>query len=168
MPEDITKTNLWGYLEGGLKDLLLQSRDLAAAEKIRMETGGAKYHDYAFVVFPAAKAYEGFLKKLFLDMKLINKGQYFSDHFRIGRAMSPSLPKRYRIGWVYGRLINSCQGETLPLRIWEVWKRARNRTFHYFPQHVQCVSFEEAASFVEEIMAVMEEALAGCGVKVSS
>ena len=56
----------WSYLEEDLQELLKESflimnilkgmgADLPGAEQ--------KFHDYSFVVFPAAKAYEGFLKK---------------------------------------------------------------------------------------------------------
>lgn len=153
-----------GYIDGGMRDLLQESFDLVEIEKKRVQDGSPKYHDYGFVVFPAAKAYEGFLKKLFLDMGLISKQQYQSDHFRIGRALSPSLPKRYRIGWVYGKLVNYCQGETLPIEMWETWKRARNRVFHFFPQHQECVSLAEAERLISDITQIMDKSLLGCGI----
>lgn len=159
--EDIKLTNWWKYVDSGMAELMEQSFTLL--DKFQ-EVNSPKQHDYSFIVFPAAKAYEGFLKKLFLDLKLINRQQFYGDHFRIGRAMSPTLPKRYRIGWVYGKLAAYCGGEELPVRMWEVWKRARNRVFHYFPQHFQCLNYEEAKVLVTAIADMMEEALAGCKV----
>lgn len=56
----------WEYLEEDLRELLLQSSLLIeTAEKWEKELpdGKEQFHDYSFVVFPAAKAYEGFLKK---------------------------------------------------------------------------------------------------------
>ena len=75
-----------GYMDSVMKDLMQESFDLLALEKKRLVDGLPAYHDYGFVVFASAKAYEGFLKKLFLDMGLITKQQFESDHFRIGRA----------------------------------------------------------------------------------
>ena len=151
-----------GYIDEAMKDLLQESFDLIEVEKKRLISGNLSYHDYGFVVFPAAKAYEGFLKELFLDLKLITRQQYQSDHFRIGRAMSPSLPKRYRVGWVYGKLVEFCQGDSLPLQMWETWKRARNRVFHFFPQHQESISLQDAENLVSEITQVMDKCLLGC------
>jgi hypothetical protein len=78
--------------------------------------------------------------------------------------LSPTLPKRYQSGWVYGKLINYCQGEELPMAMWEAWKKARNRTFHFFPQHEGLVSLEEAKLLVDEIARMMERVLQGCKV----
>jgi hypothetical protein len=163
---EFENTNWWQYLDEKMRELVAQSFELMERETRRVEEFSEKlYHDYAFVVFPAAKAYEGFLKKVFLDMGLISPQQYNSDHFRIGRALSPTLPKRYRSGWVYGKLIDSCQGEELPQAMWQVWKKGRNRTFHFFPQHEGLVSLDEARSLVWEITQMMGKVLAGCRVK---
>lgn len=143
-----------------MQEMMRQSFDLLDQESAANE----KYDDYSFVVFPAAKAYEGFLKKLFLDLGLINRQQYNSDHFRVGRALSPSLPKRYRSGWVYGRLIKMCGGEEIPSEMWEVWKKGRNRTFHFFPHRLGNINLAEAKLIVEEIAIMMEKALDGCRV----
>lgn len=153
----------WNYSGEMVRDLMGQS--LTLLHRFEVEDGGANYHDYSFIVFPAAKAYEGFLKKLFWEMGLITKQQYFGEHFRIGRALSPTLPKRYRHGWVFDKLIRSCEGEALPNKMWETWKRARNKIFHFFPDHNDFVSLSEARSLVEEIMTTMEEALVGCKVE---
>jgi hypothetical protein len=159
--ENIENANWWKYLDSSMQELMSQSLKMTEREEARAAMGET-YQDYAFVVFPAAKAYEGFLKKLFLDMGLITKQQYNSDHFRIGRALSPSLPKRYRSGWVYGRLAGVCGGEELPLEMWEVWKKGRNRTFHFFPHRLGNISLAEAKLIVEEIGLMMEKALVGC------
>ncbi len=146
-------------MDESMRDLVEESFTLLEREE-RLQ---GELHDYSFVVFPMAKAYEGFLKKLLLDMKLIDKRQYYGEHFRIGRALNPSLPKRYRAGWVYGRLVESCQGnEELPLFLWEVWKRARNRIFHFFPDHHEFISLEEAREMIEKLAEGMERALEGC------
>lgn len=160
--EDFTQTGWWKYCDDPLRDLMTESHQLLTLAKIRDASGEPPYKDYSFVIFPAAKAYEGFLKKLFLDMGLISQNQYFGEHFRIGRALSPTLPKRYRAGWVYGKLTEYCRGEKLPMRMWDVWKRARNRVFHYFPDKQEAVSLKSAEELVTEITQIMEESLSGC------
>lgn len=147
-----------------MQELMTQSFTLLEWESER--EGEYRFKDYSYIVFPAAKAYEGFLKKLFLDMGLISRQQYNSDHFRIGRALSPSLPKRYRSGWVFGRLAGYCGGEALPEQMWEVWKKGRNRTFHFFPHLSGNISLVEAKLIVEEIALMMEKALLGCRPRV--
>jgi len=159
---DFENTNWGGYLDQKMRELVTQSFALLEMEEGRGEE--KKFHDYSFVVFPAAKAYEGFLKKVFLDMRLITPQQYYSDHFRIGRALSPTLPVRYRSGWVFGRLIENCRGDSLPLQMWEVWKKCRNRTFHYFPQHEGLISLPEARELLSEITVMMDRTLSGCRV----
>jgi hypothetical protein len=162
---DYQNTNWWKYIDDSLQDLMKQGFDLLEAERNRLKNPNEKpYHDYAYIVFPAAKAYEGFLKKAFLDLKLLNAREYFSDHFRIGRAMSPTLPKSYRSGWVFGRLAKYCGGDMLPMEMWEVWKRARNRTFHFFPQHRECINLEEAGILVRDIVEIMDKILVGCNI----
>ncbi|KUK79482.1 MAG: hypothetical protein XD95_0351, partial [Microgenomates bacterium 39_7] len=52
--------------------------------------------DYSFIVFPMSKAYEGFLKKLFFDMKLISQETYEGHRFRIGRALNPDVSPNQR------------------------------------------------------------------------
>lgn len=161
--QDFRDTSWWRFLDETMRELMSQSYKMIEREEARATMGEA-YTDYAFVVFPAAKAYEGFLKKLFLDLGVINKLQFNSDHFRIGRSLSPTLPKRYRAGWVYGKLANFCGGEDLPMEMWEVWKKGRNRTFHFFPHRLGSTSLAEAKLIVGAIAGVMEKSLTGCKV----
>lgn len=133
-----------------MRDLMKESFVLLEREE-KMPDG---LHDYAFVVFPAAKAYEGFLKKLFLDLGFINKMQYEGDRFRVGRSLNPNLPKRYQWDWVYGRLEQKYGGE-LTMRMWEAWKKARNRIFHFFPAHHKFITLAEARKLIEKIVEVI-------------
>ena len=152
------QTNWWKYLEEPMRDLVKESFLLLDRES----HNGDGLHDYSFVVFPMSKAFEGFLKKLFFDLGLINTRQYHGDRFRVGKSLNPHLPKRYQWDWVYTGLIDRCKGETLPLQLWEMWKKGRNRIFHFFPSHHEFISLNEAKSLIEEIARTMEAALAGC------
>lgn len=139
-----------------MKGLASQSYEL-------LEQNGNK-QDYSFAIFPIAKAYEGFLKKLFLDMELISQRQYIGEHFRIGKALNPNLPKRYRSGWVWDKLTQSCGGVELPLQLWEAWRRGRNKIFHYFPDEKAHIDWAEAREIVNNLAEAMGNAVTGCGV----
>lgn len=164
---DYKQTGWYRYMEEPMQDLVQETFVLLEIFRGSGEEGGespgaAKQHDYAFLVFPMAKAYEGFLKKMLLDMGLISKRQYYGEHFRIGRALNPNLPKRYRHGWVYERLVSWCGGKELPDMLWDVWKEARNRIFHFFPDHQEFISLQEAETLIERLGRAMEKAVAGC------
>lgn len=158
---DYQNTNWWKYLTEPMRDLAQQSYELL--ENLQnSKTQNLQYHDYSFVVFPMAKAYEGFLKKLFFDLGLINKQQYGGDRFRVGKALNPNLPKRYQWDWVYDKLSLACGGDEVPLQMWEVWKKARNRIFHFFPDHHKFITLQQARELIREIGEIMEKALIQC------
>ncbi len=89
----------WSYIEEDLQELLVASEFLANVVKSwggDLPQGSKVFHDYSFVVFPAAKAYEGFLKKMFLDLGFITNEDYLGKRFRIGKALNPFLEERLR------------------------------------------------------------------------
>ena len=132
----------WDYVHEDIRELLEQSLLLVDTAG-RWEAHFTKtfgrgtlkkdgFHDYSFIVFPAAKAYEGFLKKLFLDLRFINPEDYYGKHFRIGKALNPSLEKRIRIKeGVYDKIVKYCGGEELAGKMWSCWKECRNLLFHW-------------------------------------
>ncbi|MEK7504633.1 MAG: hypothetical protein AAB550_04015 [Patescibacteria group bacterium] len=154
--EDIEKTNWWAYMDEPMRDLIRESIDLLKIDN--------NYHDYGFVVFPAAKAFEGFLKKLFYNLEIITKQQYQGDRFRIGKALNPNLPKRYQHDWVFDKLTDYCGGTNTPLLLWEAWKQCRNMVFHYYPEHAKMTTRQEAHEKINLITESMAKALAGCRV----
>ncbi|MBI3397031.1 type II toxin-antitoxin system RnlA family toxin [Candidatus Woesebacteria bacterium] len=154
----------WNYLEEDLQELLDESFLLAEMG----ENWQGKFHDYAFVVFPAAKAYEGFLKKIFRDMDFISDEDYFGKHFRIGKALNPSLPKDLEEHSVYKKLVRYCGGSTLADKLWDTWKNARNLTFHWFPNEKNALSYTESKGALLMIIEAMDEAFKGCKIKSSN
>lgn len=156
----------WDYLTEDQRDLLEQSRVLLEREENKQYPPTGGFHDYAFIVFPAAKAYEGFLKKLFCDLGLITLAQYGGNHFRIGKALNPSLEQRLRReGWVYEELAKLCQGYALPDFLWETWKQSRNLVFHWFPKHKNFLTLEEARARYGMILEAVDKAFSGCKIK---
>lgn len=144
----------WTYLSQAQKDLILEGEYLMN-EIIRDHTH--KFKDYSFLIFPYAKAYEGFLKQLFLDVKFISHLDYISDHLRLGKLMSPNLTEKLGDRSLYTKLKENIS-EELANKIWETWKLGRNQIFHYFPHNLKAVSFEEAEKIIQAVIAAMEEA----------
>lgn len=155
----------WNYLEQDLQKLLETSVFLiSAVESWGTDLPGEekKFDDYAFVIFPAAKAYEGFLKKMFLDLKFITEEDYFGKHFRIGRSLNPSLPREIRKDEVYEKIVKYCGGKGLADNLWETWRVCRNLTFHWFPNEKNTVTLQEAIDRVNMIISAIDEAFTGC------
>lgn len=115
-----------------------------------------QFKDYSFVVFPFAKAYEGFLKKIFLESHFITPADYKSRHFRVGEVMSPNLAARLRDRSVYKKICGQV-GCELSDTIWETWKVGRNEVFHYFPDRDEIVTFEDAYKRIVMIIKAVED-----------
>ena len=119
--------------------------------------------DYSFLVFPFAKAYEGFLKRFFLDMKLISKEEYFSDDIRIGRILNPNYIKEKSN--VFERICGKSRGSReVSRKLWQVWKRGRNLVFHYFPHNYRRLGYEEALDIINDIVDAMYSSVTNCKV----
>lgn len=153
-------TALQSFLENDLYALWTDGERLLASA-----SGG--FHDYSFVIFPFAKVYEGFLKKLLFRIGAIDERQYQNDRWRVGRALNPQLEKDLRGSEsVYDRLVQYCGGgHELADSLWEAWRDGRNRIFHYFPDEYKTLSFLEAKDIVIKIEKAMEMALMQCQVQ---
>ena len=161
MKDDLQKRIWWSYIDHDLQELLLQSINLV--EKV--ENWEVKFHDYAFVVFPASKAFEGYLKKLFLDLDFITKKQYYGKRFRVGKALNPQLETKYRERYsVYDKLVGFCGGPKLADQLWLTWKTGRNLLFHWFPKEKNAIEYQEAVQKVNMILDSMDLAFKRCKV----
>lgn len=161
MDNSYKKKLWWVNLENDVQELLEESFLLL---KLFEEESG-KFNDYSFVVFPAAKAYEGFLKKLFLDNGFITEEDYFGKRFRIGKALNPYLEKEIRNESVYDKVVAYCGGKTLADLFWETWKSCRNVVFHWFPNEKNIVTLPEAGQKLEMIVRAIDEAYKACHTK---
>lgn len=150
------KSFFWNYLSCPQQGLLDEGLYLLNDLEIHPDV---KITDYSYLVFPFAKAYEGFLKKLFLDLGYISPKDYESDHFRIGKALNPHLEKVLRHQSVYDKVVSGCGNNGLAFELWDVWKRGRNLVFHYFPHSFKALSFAQAQKIIEEIISVMEKSI---------
>ena len=159
MNSSLESRSWWTYIHEDLQELLREAVTLVD----KVETWSEKFHDYSFVVFPAAKAYEGYLKTLFHDLGFISEGEFFGKRFRVGKAMNPDLEPRFRENEsVYDKLADFCQGRELPDAIWETWINARNLLFHWFPNEKNVITFDEAKVRVSRILDTMDLAFKEC------
>lgn len=153
-------TKLWQYLSSTQRVLAGDGAFLLAdSENHRDE----EPTDYSYLVFPFAKLYEGFLKQLFLDLGIIQKRDYTSNYFRIGKALSPHLAGRLGPRSAYGQLVGRF-GDALAAQLWQAWKNGRNLVFHYFPHNYRSLSHDRAKEAIAMLVEAMNTAVAQTGV----
>ena len=120
--------------------------------------------DYSYLVFPFAKLFEGFLKDMFLHLDIISPRDYHSDHFRIGKVLSPMLVhrlgKRSAYTAVYQRY-----GVELADVLWQAWKEGRNLVFHYFPHNYRSLTRDQAKGEIDLLIYAMTETVMVTGVR---
>lgn len=112
--------------------------------------------DFSFIVFPMAKAYEGFLKKVLLDLNLINQEVYYGRHFRIGQALNPDVSPNQRDQWWLFDDLSRMLNHDLAQEIWQTWLQCRNHVFHFFPNGEQKLNFAEAVNCLNQMQNVMK------------
>ncbi len=145
---------LWQYLSQNQKDLIIEGQYLM---NDIVKDHAYHFKDYSFLVFPFAKAYEGFLKQLFRDIKFISHLDYISDHLRLGKLLSPHLIDRLGEKSLYKKIADVTNTDFAE-KVWMTWKIGRNRIFHYFPHNLKAISFIEAEEIAEMILKTIEEA----------
>jgi len=111
--------------------------------------------DFSFIVFPMAKAYEGFLKKMLVDLGLITKRTYESRRFRIGRALNPDIRSNQRDAWWLYDDVARELGEDVAREVWETWLKCRNHIFHFFPGGEKHTNFAKALDCLERMQSVI-------------
>ncbi len=146
-------SEFWQYLSQNQKDLILEGQYLVSDI---IKDHAYQFKDYSFLVFPFAKAYEGFLKQIFRDKKLISRLDYISDHLRLGKLMSPNLIGKLGTDSLYVKIENG-YSKDLADKIWNVWKNGRNQIFHYFPHNIKAINFNEADAIIIKIIETMKE-----------
>jgi len=154
-------SDFWFYLSKNQKDLI--NEGLYLMNDV-IKNHAYYFKDYSFLVFPFAKAYEGFLKQLFLDVKFISHLDYISDHLRLGKLLSPNLVNKLKERSLYKKIKDKA-GQDLADKIWNAWKIGRNQVFHYYPHNLKALTFSQAESIIDNILSVMEESYGKLKVK---
>lgn len=154
-----TRGLLWSYLSQTQKDLINEGQYLMNEV---IQDHAYRFKDYSFLIFPFAKAYEGFLKQLFKDVGFLSHLDYISDHLRLGKLLSPHLIMKLGDRSLFEKIRLSGSRE-LAEHIWKTWKLGRNEIFHYFPHNIRAVTFDEANRTVSDILETMEVSYAALG-----
>lgn len=150
-PNDLVSKRWFTYLTVPQQQLLQTSVLLLAQAEAEFNVP-----DFGYIIFPAAKAYEGVLKKYLLDMELIDERTHADRRFRIGRALNPDVRNSHQDEyWLYDDISQVC-GENLARQIWETWLECRNHIFHFFPGQQEITTLPEARIRVEQIMATLD------------
>lgn len=146
-------TIFWQYLSQNQQDLITEGLYLVTFIQHNCHDC---FKDYSFLVFPFAKAMEGYLKQVFLDAGFISHLDYISDHLRLGKLLSPHLVNKLGARSLYQHLTNRVD-EQFAERIWQTWKLGRNQVFHYFSHNIHALSFAQATALIDQILGMMEE-----------
>jgi hypothetical protein len=155
------KSVLWNYLTEEIQDLITDGEALLIDAPNLKE----KISDYSYLVFPFAKAYEGFLKKLFLDLGLLKEDEYYGDDIRIGKILNPSYI--HELTSVYKKIQPNRNNKDIAQRLWTAWRKGRNQVFHYFPHNFRKLSYDESMDLIKELVASMDEAVQICKVTIA-
>ena len=151
-------SHLWNYMIPEIRELIEDGEIVLTF--VHENKHKAEISDYSFIVFPFAKAFEGFLKKFFLDGGLITEDEYYSDEIRVGRLLNPNYEDNTS---VYNRVCDHAGGgKHVAERLWKAWKRGRNLVFHYFPHNFRKLDYDEALDVINDIINAMAEAVSVC------
>jgi hypothetical protein len=147
---------VWDYISPHQKDLIISGNYLLDY----FTSNSLNILDFSFIIFPFAKAYEGYLKQLFLDVNFITEEEYESDYLRLGKLLSPNNSNaQFDTTSVYNKIRDTVH-VTLAKKVWITWKKARNEVFHYFPHNYKQVGYGEALQHIHEIKQIIEESYA--------
>jgi len=147
---------MWEYMSQPQRDLILTGEYLLQSIG-EMQKENSHFTDFSFLIFPFAKAYEGFLKQLCKDTGLISRLDYISDHLRLGKLLSPIIADKLGEHSLYRKIERITSPELAEL-IWRVWKQGRNQVFHYFPHNIKAPTYDESQYVITSILSTMERA----------
>lgn len=153
---------LWNYLSEGQQGLIAEGELLA--NDLDLHPDFRKVSDYSYLVFPFAKAYEGFIKKLLLDLDLITEADYYGEEIRVGRILNPHFINQKS---VYGKMCLNSGVDPVSEKLWKMWKKGRNEVFHYFPHNFRKLEYSEALEIIREMLDVMTEAVSRCNIQLN-
>jgi len=156
--------NFWLYLNFTQRELIKQSFYLLDWAKHHQRN----LHDYSFIVMPAAKAFEGFLKQLFFDLKLIDEKKFEENYFRVGKALNPELEhiKYLRKECLFQELSQKCDLKTAEF-LWQTWKKCRNQLFHYFANEQKTFILKEAEERLNQVVEAMKISFGQCKISLT-
>jgi hypothetical protein len=148
-------SQLWEYLSPDMRQLAVEGEKLLGTCTLQGETD---ITDFSYLVFPWGKLYEGFLKKMFLDLKFITPEEYYGNEIRIGKLLSSGseVKPAHRLSIVKELSSDTVFGENLTKVMKGIWKNSRNMVFHFFPDNVYSIDLVNAKKRIEDTIKCME------------
>jgi hypothetical protein len=148
-------SKLWNYLTPEMRDLVVEGERLLESCQLQ---GDVQIKDFSYLVFPWGKLYEGFLKKVFLDLKFITPEDYYGNEVRIGKLLSTGMGNKpaHRLSIMSELSSSKILGENLTKAMRSVWKNSRNSVFHFFPDNVYKLDIDTAKKRINEVVKCME------------
>lgn len=146
---------LWEYLTPEMKSLVHEGEKLLGSCTLQ---GDIDISDFSYLVFPYGKLYEGFLKKMFLDLNFITPEEYYGNEIRIGKLLSAGTEYTppHRLSIVKELSSDKVFGTNLTKVMRGIWKNSRNMVFHFFPDNVYSIDLPGAKKRIEETVKCME------------
>lgn len=152
---DFEQTSWYTILDDDGKRLIRLSEYLFEREQ-RLQSN---LQSYSFVVFPMAKAYEGFIKLYLKKTGILHRTDYNDSKFRIGRALNPDISDRHKNEWwLFDDLEASCGKETAR-DMWNAWVECRNHVFHFFFGQENEMSLATAKKRMVQMSTAMDGAM---------
>ena len=107
-------------------------------------------NDFSIIVFPSAKAMEGYIKKLLLFLKLITEEDLKSNPYKsIGRILDGDDIKN--------RLLDKKRDKSIPKLLSAQWDLCRNQIMHFDTGRPDFIKKEDASTKIENIYEVMKK-----------
>jgi len=112
--------------------------------------------DYSFIAFPAAKAFEGYLKKLLIKLRLIKKSELKKDPFKtIGYLLNSEK---------FEKKVRDKRFRHIPKEVQVEWDKSRNYILHYDIDKIPKISKEDTDVRISAILKIIKESYnAFCG-----
>ncbi len=101
--------------------------------------------DFSVMVFPSAKAFEGYIKKLLLTIGLITEKEIKEDPYKsiIGKILNGEEIKK--------KLLDKKRGRSIPKLLAVQWELCRNIILHYDLDQPEIIKKEEALKKIDDI-----------------
>jgi len=102
-------------------------------------------NDFSIMVFPLAKGFEGYIKKLFLTIGLITEKEIKDDPYKsIGKIINNEDKLKMK-------LIDKKRYKSIPKLLSVQWDLSRNIIFHYDLDQPEIINKEDAFKKIEDI-----------------
>lgn len=140
-----------------LLELYTDSQNLR--ENYRSENGSQNIlyplSDYAPLVLPIAKVYEGILKKILVEAKIVSENELLQNpSLNVGKYFNPAGNNK-----IFNFIKDKSRDKVVPHVIYSTYQECRNQILHYDQyRDNRIVSMEDAEFYVKRILHAIDKA----------